>query len=79
MNAMDDLCERIVYFVNSSQNEVAMLFGYEIMEYRIAGTHCDGQKPAPTDLYGSGWDWDVLKKGGVFVNYFCTSRRGGTA
>lgn len=79
MNAMDDLCERIVYFVNSSQNEVAMLFGYEIMGHRIAGTHCDGQKPVPTDLYGSVWDWDVLKKGGVFVNYFCTSRRGGTA
>jgi hypothetical protein len=56
-----------------------MFFEKEIIWHRIADTHCDGQKPAPTDLYGSGWDRDVLKKGGVFVNYFCTSRRGGTA
>jgi hypothetical protein len=76
---MDDLRERIANFWNSSKNQVAMLSEKETIGHRIAGTHCDGQKPAPTDLCGSGWDWDVLKKGGVFVNYFCTSRRGGTA
>lgn len=30
-------------------------------------------------LNGIDFAWGVLKKGGVFVNYFCTSRRGGTA